>query len=105
MSATAICYNPRRWGTLSACPILRSQSGTCFACTPQGSARFDPFCLKYIVSYLSGTVRYTAAFIGTPMEWSAKQCQTDQPFGSWADDLANAFVHLTRHKTTSIRSQ
>ena len=33
-------------------------------------------------------------FIGTPMEWSAKQFQTGQPFGSWADDLANAFVQL-----------
>src|ERR1700738_4541887 len=75
-----------------ACKAQHSQSGTCFACTPQGSVIFDPFCLKYIVSYLSGTVRYTTAFIGTPMEWSSKQCQTDQPFGSWADDLANAFV-------------
>ena len=65
---------------------------------PQGSARFDPFCLQYIVSYLSGTVRYTAAFIGTPMEWSVRQCQTDQPFGSWADDLANAFVQLEPRK-------
>src|ERR1700726_3944980 len=37
-------------------------------------------------------------FIGTPMEWSAKQCQTDQPFGSWADDLANAFVQLEPRK-------
>src|SRR6202045_4063129 len=32
------------------------------------------------------------------MEWSAKQCQTDQPFGSWADDLANAFVRLEPRK-------
>ena len=32
------------------------------------------------------------------MEWSAKQCQTDQPFGSWADDLANAFVQLEPRK-------
>src|ERR1700737_4069158 len=37
-------------------------------------------------------------FIGTPMEWSAKRCQTDQPFGSWADDLANAFVQLEPRK-------
>src|ERR1700758_4501521 len=42
---------------------------------------------------LFGTVRY-----GTPMEWSAKQCQTDQPFGSWANDLANAFVQLEPRK-------
>ncbi len=32
------------------------------------------------------------------MEWSAKQSQTDQPFGSWADDLANAFVQLEPRK-------
>src|ERR1700739_1691771 len=32
------------------------------------------------------------------MEWSAKQCKTDQPFGSWADDLANAFVQLEPRK-------
>ena len=42
--------------------------------------------------------RQMAAFIGTPMEWSAKQCQTDQPFGSWGDDLANAFVQLEPRK-------
>src|ERR1700730_15671082 len=64
------------------------------SCGAPGKARFDPFCLQYIVSYLSGTARLAAGFIGTPMEWSAKQCQTDQPFGSWADDLANAFVQL-----------
>jgi AraC family transcriptional activator of tynA and feaB len=34
------------------------------------------------------------------MEWSTKQCQTDQPFGSWADDLANAFVQLEPRKIT-----
>jgi AraC family transcriptional regulator, positive regulator of tynA and feaB len=32
------------------------------------------------------------------MEWSAKQSQADQPFGSWADDLANAFVQLEPRK-------
>jgi AraC family transcriptional activator of tynA and feaB len=32
------------------------------------------------------------------MEWSTKQCQTDQPFGSWADDLAAAFVQLEPRK-------
>lgn len=32
------------------------------------------------------------------MEWSAKQCQVDQPFGSWADDLAAAFVQLEPRK-------
>src|SRR5262249_18189286 len=35
---------------------------------------------------------------GTPMEWSAKQSQIGQPFGSWADDLANAFVQLEPRK-------
>ena len=34
------------------------------------------------------------------MEWSAKQCQTDRPFGSWANDLANAFVQLEPRKIT-----
>ncbi len=28
------------------------------------------------------------------MEWSAKPFRSDQPFGSWADDLAAAFVRL-----------
>jgi len=28
------------------------------------------------------------------MEWSTKPQRTDQPFGSWADDLAAAFVRL-----------
>ena len=28
------------------------------------------------------------------MEWSAKPSRVDQPFGSWADDLAAAFVRL-----------
>jgi AraC-like DNA-binding protein len=28
------------------------------------------------------------------MEWSTKPCRADQPFGSWADDLAAAFVRL-----------
>jgi AraC family transcriptional activator of tynA and feaB len=32
------------------------------------------------------------------MEWSAKQSQSDQPFGSWADDLAAAFVRLEPRK-------
>jgi AraC family transcriptional activator of tynA and feaB len=32
------------------------------------------------------------------MEWSAKPCQSDQPFGSWADDLAAAFVRLEPRK-------
>src|SRR5258705_3152791 len=32
------------------------------------------------------------------MEWSAKQCQTDQPFGSWADDLATAYVEREPRK-------
>ncbi len=32
------------------------------------------------------------------MEWSTKPYQTDQPFGSWADDLAAAFVQLEPRK-------
>jgi AraC family transcriptional regulator, positive regulator of tynA and feaB len=32
------------------------------------------------------------------MEWSAKPSQIDQPFGSWADDLAAAFVQLEPRK-------
>src|SRR5258708_18068494 len=34
------------------------------------------------------------------MEWSTKQCPTDQALGSWADDLANAFVQLEPRKIT-----
>jgi AraC family transcriptional regulator, positive regulator of tynA and feaB len=32
------------------------------------------------------------------MEWSTKPHQTDQPFGTWADDLAAAFVRLEPRK-------
>ena len=32
------------------------------------------------------------------MEWSTKPHQSDQPFGSWADDLAAAFVRLEPRK-------
>jgi AraC family transcriptional regulator, positive regulator of tynA and feaB len=32
------------------------------------------------------------------MEWSTKPHQNDQPFGSWADDLAAAFVRLEPRK-------
>lgn len=32
------------------------------------------------------------------MEWSAKPFRADQPFGSWADDLAAAFVRLEPRK-------
>lgn len=32
------------------------------------------------------------------MEWSTKPCRADQPFGSWADDLAAAFVQLEPRK-------
>lgn len=34
------------------------------------------------------------------MEWSAKPCHSDQPFGSWADDLAAAFVRLEPRKSS-----
>jgi AraC family transcriptional regulator, positive regulator of tynA and feaB len=33
-------------------------------------------------------------FVGVLMEWSTKPSRQDQPFGSWADDLAAAFVRL-----------
>ena len=39
-------------------------------------------------------------FAGLPMEWCAKSSQIDQPFGSWADDLAAAFVQLEPRKIT-----
>jgi AraC family transcriptional regulator, positive regulator of tynA and feaB len=34
------------------------------------------------------------------MKWSAEPTQTDKPFGSWADDLAAAFVPLEPRKMT-----
>src|SRR4029077_20937913 len=34
------------------------------------------------------------------MEWSTKPRQVDEPFGSWADDLAAAFVRLEPRKIT-----
>src|SRR5262249_21161927 len=36
----------------------------------------------------------TLVVIGGLMEWSTKPRLPDQPFGSWADDLAAAFVRL-----------
>jgi hypothetical protein len=32
------------------------------------------------------------------MEWSTKPARSDQPFGSWANDLAAAFVRLEPRK-------
>ena len=37
------------------------------------------------------------------MEWSTKPARPDQPFGSWADDLAAAFVRLEPRRTTDQR--
>ena len=34
------------------------------------------------------------------MEWSTKATQADQPFGSWADNLADAFVQLEPRKVS-----
>jgi AraC family transcriptional regulator, positive regulator of tynA and feaB len=39
-----------------------------------------------------------ARLFGAHMEWSTKPRQSDQPFGSWADDLAAAFVRLEPRK-------
>ena len=39
-----------------------------------------------------------ARALGFSMEWSAKLFQNDQPFGSWAEDLAAAFVQLEPRK-------
>jgi AraC family transcriptional regulator, positive regulator of tynA and feaB len=39
------------------------------------------------------------------MEWSAKQYNADRPFGSWADDLAAAFVQLEPRKITDAPFQ
>jgi AraC family transcriptional regulator, positive regulator of tynA and feaB len=38
--------------------------------------------------------------VAAPMEWSAKPSQIDRSFGSWADDLAAAFVRLEPRKIT-----
>jgi AraC family transcriptional regulator, positive regulator of tynA and feaB len=38
------------------------------------------------------------AALGCAMEWSAKLFRNDQPFGSWAEDLAAAFVQLEPRK-------
>src|SRR6476620_747742 len=56
--------------------------------------RFDPV-LAQIYSAVLGQPRRM------PMEWSAKPCQTDRLFGSWADDLAAAFVQLEPRKIAS----
>src|SRR6202167_2699994 len=32
------------------------------------------------------------------MEWSTKAVEADRPFGSWAEDLASAFVQLEPRK-------
>ena len=55
--------------------ILNLSSGTCsFSCAPRGSARFDPFRPKRIVSHILFilTVRFAAAILlGRP--WSGQQ--------------------------------
>jgi AraC family transcriptional activator of tynA and feaB len=50
-----------------------------------------------------------AARIGAEMasqvEWSAKRDSRRQPFGTWADDLASAFVQLEPHQTAELPFQ
>jgi hypothetical protein len=43
--------------------------------------------------YAAGLIECTAKVFAT-VEWSAKQYDANRPFGSWADDLAAAFVQL-----------
>jgi AraC-like DNA-binding protein len=53
----------------------------------------------YVVRAFAGSP-IAAIFAGLPMDWSAKPSQTDRSFGSWADDLAAAFVRLEPRKIT-----
>ena len=41
-------------------------------------------------------------FVGVLMEWSTTPSRPDQPFGSWADDLAAAFVRLEPRRDTDL---
>jgi AraC family transcriptional regulator, positive regulator of tynA and feaB len=45
-------------------------------------------------------VQFATAILRASMEWSTKLVRGDQPFGSWADDLAAAFVRLEPRKIT-----
>jgi AraC family transcriptional regulator, positive regulator of tynA and feaB len=59
-------------------------------------AEFDrPFGERYLVS--AGTLEN---LVGVLMEWSTKSPRPGQPFGSWADDLAAAFVRLEPRRIT-----
>ena len=46
------------------------------------------------VTFYAGGLIECAAKVFATVEWSAKQPDANRPFGSWADDLASAFVQL-----------
>ena len=46
------------------------------------------------VTFCAGGLIECAAKVLATVEWSAKQPDANRPFGSWADDLASAFVQL-----------
>jgi hypothetical protein len=60
------------------------------SCGAPGKARFDPFCLQYIVSYLSGTARFAAGFIGTPLECPIVRRKSGELHSTAGEELLSA---------------
>jgi AraC family transcriptional regulator, positive regulator of tynA and feaB len=54
--------------------------------------------------YAAGLIECTAKVFAT-VEWSAKQYDANRPFGSWADDLAAAFVQLEPRQIVDLPFQ
>ena len=76
-----------------------NHAGSLGGCT---TSRFDRLFAKSYSSarwvVQSEFANANSSLRGAPMEWSAKPSRVDQPFGSWADDLAAAFVRLEPRK-------
>ncbi len=71
-----------------------TESGTWYLPSGSATATFDPSSVQLYPSRCRGCPNCKWA----PMEWSTKPSHADQPFGSWADDLAAAFVRLEPRK-------
>jgi hypothetical protein len=57
-----------------------------------------------VTFYAAGLIECKAKVLAT-VEWSAKQYDADRPFGSWADDLAAAFVQLEPRQIADLPFQ
>jgi AraC family transcriptional regulator, positive regulator of tynA and feaB len=57
-----------------------------------------------VTFYAAGLIECAAKVLAT-VEWSAKQHDANRPFGSWADDLAAAFVQLEPRQIADLPFQ